>query len=178
MILRTLALAGGLSGAAILSQYPEFSQQYLQRLGGQIDALSVVVADFDASAAESGLTREAALAELEGSDFLAARQADMGRTFARHKRLMADRAALEATGPLERLLLPHRLSDAETLQGTWADYQPAVPLTIPSAVSAGAGFLAGWAAVAALTSLLRWPFRRRPGPQARIEPPLTRPPVA
>ncbi len=176
MIVRVLALAGGVSGAALLSQYPEFSQQYLQRLGGQIDALTVVVADFDASAAESGMTRAAALTELEGSEFLSARQADMARTFARHERLLADRAALEAAAPLQRLLLPHRLSDAETFQGTWADYEPAVPLTVPGAVSAGAGFLAGWAAIAALLALLRLPFRRR-RPAPRIEPPVSGPPA-
>lgn len=40
MIGRVLALAGGLSGAVGLSQFPEFSQQYLQRLAGQVDALN------------------------------------------------------------------------------------------------------------------------------------------
>ena len=56
-MLKFLAIAGGLAGAAGLSQYPEFSQQYTQRLGGQVDALSEVVADFEASAMRSGLTR-------------------------------------------------------------------------------------------------------------------------
>ena len=50
MILRALTLAGGLTGAAVSSQFPEFSQQYTQRLGGAVDALAVVVADFDAMA--------------------------------------------------------------------------------------------------------------------------------
>ena len=47
---KILAVAGGLAGAAGLSQYPEFSQQYTQRLAGQVDALGLVVADFEASA--------------------------------------------------------------------------------------------------------------------------------
>ena len=47
MITRTLVLAGGVAGAAILSQFPEYAQQYTQRLGGAVDALGQVVADFD-----------------------------------------------------------------------------------------------------------------------------------
>ena len=43
MILRTMALAAGLTGAATLSQFPEFSQQYTQRLGGAVDELSAIV---------------------------------------------------------------------------------------------------------------------------------------
>ncbi|MBU0778826.1 MAG: DUF2937 family protein, partial [Alphaproteobacteria bacterium] len=35
-MIRALALIGGLAGGAALSQYPEFSQQYLQRLAGQV----------------------------------------------------------------------------------------------------------------------------------------------
>ena len=37
MILRVLAVAAGLAGAGTLSQFPEFSQQYVQRLGGAVD---------------------------------------------------------------------------------------------------------------------------------------------
>ncbi|NRB05388.1 MAG: DUF2937 family protein, partial [Rhodobacteraceae bacterium] len=47
MLGRAIALAGGLAGGLSLSQFPEFSQQYLQRLGGAVDALAVVVTDFD-----------------------------------------------------------------------------------------------------------------------------------
>ncbi|MEC7965452.1 MAG: DUF2937 family protein, partial [Pseudomonadota bacterium] len=55
MIVRTLTLIAGLSGAAVTAQFPEFSQQYAQRLGGAVDELTAVVADFDASAQASGL---------------------------------------------------------------------------------------------------------------------------
>jgi len=83
-MIRVMALAGGVAGAATFSQYPEFAQQYTQRLAGQVDALTTVVMDFDTSALAAGLGREAALAEMTGSDFLVARQSDMRRTFARH----------------------------------------------------------------------------------------------
>ena len=44
MFMRAIAVAGGLAGAAGLSQFPEFSQQYVQRLGGAVDELTAVVA--------------------------------------------------------------------------------------------------------------------------------------
>jgi len=160
-MLRILTMAGGLAGAAALSQYPEYSQQYVQRMAGQLDALSLVVEDFDASALNAGLTRGEALAQMQGSDFLEARQSDMQRAFARHARLSADFAALQAADEMQRMLMPHRMADLETAQGTWADFKPAVPLTVSGAVSAGAGYLGGYGLVAAILALMAWPFRRQ-----------------
>jgi hypothetical protein len=162
--MRFLALAGGVAGAAALSQVPAFSDAYLQRLGGQDDALRAVVAAFDASAARAGLTREAALADLSGSGFRAAHQADMRATIDRAGRVAADLALLRAAGPLERLALPHRFRDIETLAATWADFQPALPASEAGAAAAGVGLVAGWAGVAALAALAGrlWRALRRP----------------
>lgn len=159
-MVKVLALVGGLAGAAALSQFPEFSQQYLQRLGGQVDALAKVVADFDASAAKAGLTRIEALDQLQGTEFLELRRADMEGSFARYARLTSDLITLRNTGPLERLAMPWRFSDVETAQAVMADFRPALPLTLEGGVSAGAGFLGGWAGLSALVSLILWPFRR------------------
>ncbi|ROT96292.1 DUF2937 family protein [Histidinibacterium lentulum] len=175
MILRLLAMTGGLAGAAGLSQYPEFAQQYTQRLAGQVDALGAVVSDFDATAARSGLTREAALAQMTGTAFLEDRQADMGRAIRRHGTLSEALEQLEAASPMERLVMPHRMADPETFAGTWSAYVPAVPLSAPGAVSAAAGYAGGWAIAGLLGWLLAAPFRRRRhvgGP--RTEPPVTR----
>lgn len=160
-MLRVLTMAGGLCGAAALSQYPEFSQQYVQRMAGQLDALTQVVEDFDRSARDAGLTRGEALAQMQGTTFLQSRRADMNRTFLRHARLTEDFAALQAADPMQRMLMPHRMADAETARGTWADFAPAVPLTVPGAVSAGAGYLGGYGLMAGLLALVAWPFRRR-----------------
>ena len=70
MIFRTLALFGGIAGSVSLSQFPEFSQQYLQRLGGAVDELSATVEAVDKSAAETGATRG-----LRGSGYRPARDA-------------------------------------------------------------------------------------------------------
>lgn len=158
---KILVLSGAVVGAAGLSQYPEFSQQYMQRLAGQVDALTVIVNDFDRSAGANGLTRAAALQELQGTAFLNARRADMQNAFARHDRLSKDLTFLRLATPMERIAMPQRLADPETFSATWADFRPAVPLSVEGAVAGGLGFMGGWTAVAGLLALLRWPFRRR-----------------
>ena len=161
MILRALTLAGGIAGAAATSQFPEFSQQYLQRLGGAVDALTEVVTDFDASAQTVGLTRDAALAQMQGTAFLERRRTDMTRTFTRYESLRTDLSALQGEGPFMRAYrLPH-FSDVEIAQAAWTAYQPAVPLNFAGLSFAGVGFVLGSAALSLVLRLIRWPFRRR-----------------
>lgn len=161
-MLKILSIAGGLAGAASLSQYPEFSQQYIQRLGGQVDALSEVVADFEASALRSGLTRTQAFDQMVGTPFLEDRQADMRCTFTRHAVLSDNLAQLRGATAMQRLAMPRRLMDPETLSHTWDDFAPAVPLNAPGIVAAGAGFVGGWSVMIMLLALLKSIFRRRP----------------
>jgi hypothetical protein len=161
MILRSIAFAGGLAGAAATSQFPEFSQQYLQRLGGAVDALGEVVADFDASASATGLSREAALAQMQGTGFLERRATDMARSIARYDRLRADLALLEGQGPFMRAYHVTRLTDGQIAQAAWQAYQPAVPVSFVGVSFAGLGFVLGGLGISCLLGLLRMPFRRR-----------------
>jgi len=158
---RALVLAGGLAGAAATSQFPEYSQQYVQRLGGAVDALSQVVADFDASATAAGLTRQEALAEFKGSDFLTRRQADMTRTFARHARLTSDLALLQHEGPFMRAYRAERMSDPEIARAAWAVYEPALPINIAGILFSSIGLVLGLGLSGIVLRLLAWPFRRR-----------------
>ncbi|MFK7744604.1 MAG: DUF2937 family protein [Roseobacter sp.] len=161
MILRSFVLIAGLAGAFGAAQFPSYSQQYLQRLGGAVDALGQVVADFDASAGALGLSRQAALAQMQGTPFVDARRADMERTFARFAVLEADLKALRDYGPFMRAYHASHLSDAEIARGTWSDYQPTLPLNFASAVFAGFGFIVVGFGVGGVLMLLR-PRRRRP----------------
>jgi len=178
---KIIALTGGLAGAAGLSQYPEFAQQYTQRLAGQVDALTAVVADFEASAMRSGLTRTQAFEQMTGTQFLADRQADMRRTFARHAVLSDNLATLRETSAMSRLTMPLKLTDVATFESTWADFRPAVPLSGAGIVAAGAGGVAGWGITAALLALIVSFFRRAPKvaasqPVMRKEPALRKAP--
>ncbi|MEO1557968.1 MAG: DUF2937 family protein [Pseudomonadota bacterium] len=160
MIARVLILAGGVLGGASASQFPEFAQQYTQRLGGAVDALGEVVADFDASAADAGLTRDAALGELRGSAFLDARRQDMARTFARYESLQADLAKLESSGPFMRAYHATSMTDRDVARAAMETFKPAVPLDMAGLTFAASGFLAGLIAIWAALKLLARPFRR------------------
>ena len=174
-IVRALCLAGALTGAGGLSQYPEFAQQYTQRLAGQVDALSDVVADFDRSALAAGFTRAEALADLSGTAFLEARAGDMKDTFARHIILSNQLAELRNATALERITLAHTLRDTPTLRATWADFQPALPVTFAGVITAAIGFVAGWGIMAMIFGALSRMFHARPRAMAtlqRVDPPL------
>ena len=161
MIARALMLAGGFAGAALTSQFPEYSQQYTQRLGGAVDALAEGVADFDASARAEGLSREAALDQMVGAAFIERRQADMRRPFTRHARLSADLTALQGAGPFTRAWHAYRLTDREVARAARDAYQPALPLTFAGLTFALAGFAGGLAAIWAILRLILWPFAGR-----------------
>ncbi|MEP2533452.1 DUF2937 family protein [Shimia sp.] len=162
MIGRVVVLAGGLSGAAGLSQFPEYSQQYTQRLAGAVDELTRFVSEFDADARGLGLSRQEALAELaDGGAMGAARAQTMEGTLFRYDRLTSDLRALQNAGPFMRAYHAGRLSDAEIAEAAWQDYRPAMPLSFEGAVFGGVGLVAGMCLMALVIGLIRMPFRRR-----------------
>ena len=61
-VLRTVIFALALAGGGLVSQLPEFAQQYRQRLGGALGEIQRIVSDFDKDAQRSNLSREEALA--------------------------------------------------------------------------------------------------------------------
>ncbi|MEM9581082.1 MAG: DUF2937 family protein [Pseudomonadota bacterium] len=157
--MRTLTLVAGLTGAAGVSQFPEYSQQYMQRLGGAVDELERVVQRFDADAAQLGFSREAALVDLaQGGEFGAARATSMVQTIDRHAQLKVDLRALQGLGPFSRAKYAARFTDTELAGRVWENYKPAMPVTFEGAVFAGVGFLGGLALFSALIWLLSLPF--------------------
>lgn len=149
MIIRVLALSGGLLGAASLSQFPEYSQQYKQRLSGAVDELSGIVVQFDADAEMVGMDRTEALRDLSaGSAMARARAESMGHVLARHDRLSAHLDALHTSTGLHNTLMSWRFMDPDLAQETWNDFQPAVPARGEGIAFAGVGFLIGYTLLA------------------------------
>ncbi|MCP3970200.1 MAG: DUF2937 family protein [Rhodobacteraceae bacterium] len=160
-MIRILTMAGGFAGALGLSQFPEFSQQYLQRLSGAVDELRAVVVAFDASAAKAGISREEALSELTGSTFLSEHQDNLDGQIVRFERLSRDYTNLKEAQPLQRLTQAYRFSDADLARRTWDDFRPAVPVTIDGFICAGIGFVAVSLTLSLLVGLFGRVFRRR-----------------
>lgn len=164
-MIRALAVAGGICVAGASSQFPEYSQQYMQRLSGAVDELSAVVAQFDADAQGLGLSRAQALDDLaQGGRMGEARALSMGRVLSRYDRLSRDLAVLKDSTALDRALNAWRLSERDLARATWADFRPALPVSVEGAGFAGAGFGLGYVLFAGLLAGVGRLVRRRPAP--------------
>lgn len=161
MILRAMTLATGLAGGLGAAQFPAYSQQYIQRLGGAVDALQQVVVDFDTSATAEGLTRDAALAEMQGTAFVERRRADMIRAIERYDTLRLDLETLQGEGPFMRAYHANRLTDVEIATRAWQAFQPAFPLSFATLLFAAFGFGVAICAFQALLAVLRLLFGRK-----------------
>lgn len=161
---KALCVLGALAGGLSFSQVPEFTQQYQQRLGGAVDELAIITAEFDASAIASGLTREDALMRYDaaGDTFIADRGQSMRQTFQRYDRLRVQLAELQGANPIERVTAIGRYFDPEIARRAFEHYEPAVPVTAEGALHAGTGAAAGYGILWALLTLVLAPFRRRP----------------
>lgn len=160
---RWIAAIGGVTLAATLSQFPEYAQQYTQRLGGAVDELRVITTDFDRAAELGGLDRAAALDRYNASndDFLAGRGTSMTATFQRFEILSRTLAEIEGAGPIERLQSLPAYLDSDIGRRTLENYKPAVPVTVEGVLWAGGGFVLGYLLVSGLFRFLALPFRRR-----------------
>ena len=162
MFLRVLTMVFGLAGGAGLSRFPEYSQQYRQRLGGAVDELAQVVAQFDADARAEGYDRASALASMAASGgFPARRAATMQATIARYDRLRTDLRMLQDAGPFTRLALASHVTEPAIARATLAEFRPAFPLTFEGLTMGAAGFGLGILLVQSLV----WLFT--PAPQRR-----------
>ena len=163
MLFRAMVLAGGIAGAAGFSQFPEYSQQYTQRLAGAVDELARVVKAFDADAAGLDLTREAALADMAVAGGMAeARAQSMRRVFDRYEKISNDLSALRAKAPVVQAMQLWRMTDLDVARQAWRDFRPAVPLTMEGIGFGTAGFLIGAGLIGAMRAILgRYTRKRR-----------------
>ena len=123
MIARALTLVGGLAGGLSLSQFPEYSQQYIQRLSGAVDELTLFVAEFDADAASVGMSREAALDELAASgDLGQARAASVTGTIERYERMSEALDVLRTAGPFTRAYNAFQFNDLDVARAAADDF--------------------------------------------------------
>ena len=161
---RSISFAVALLGAAAASQGPEYAQQYRQRLGGAIDELHAMVAQFDSDAAAQGLDRTAAIQRLkQNADPLAQKRGDAAAVAAaRLGRLEQQRTAMQDAGALGRLVVLVGQPDPVIAENALKTFEPAIPTTAEGAVIAGAGFFASYGLLRLLAMPFRTLFRRRP----------------
>ena len=143
---KAVKLASALVGCAIFSQAPEFAQQYRQRIGGAVDELKTVVADFDKDAAGSAMSRGEALSALTGAPekFANQRGLSMERTVERFSRLEKQQKSIENANPLLRPFVVMRNPDNQIIRSAWEIFQPAIPLNSAGAFYGGSEAFIAW----------------------------------
>ena len=159
MLFRRFVLALSLLVGVVSSQIPEFAQQYRQRLGGAIDELNRMMAQFDAEAAAQGLSRPSAINRLKSDSdaLIAERGAAVDEDESRLQRLNRQRSEYIEAGPVQRLFVFIGDFDPGIAANTLHDFEPAVPTTSEGFIAAAIGFFLG----GGLLHLLAWPFKRR-----------------
>ena len=160
---RMIAGIGGVGLALILSQFPEYAQQYTQRLGGAVDELRVITEDFDRAAVAGGLGRAEALERYNASndDFLAGRSSSMTATFQRYEQLSSTLVQIENAGAIERFQSLPAYLDTDIGRRTLEAYRPAVPVTMEGILYAGGGFILGYLVLSGLWRFVSMPFKRK-----------------
>ncbi len=158
---RALAILFMMMGAISFSQGPEFIQQYRQRVGGALDEINRLMAEFDRDIAIHGLTREQALSTFQTSaiPFLIQRGASMRATFDRQNLLIDHKRQLDRPDLIHNALEIIYIHDKNMLLNTVKDYRVAIPLSAQGIVISAAGAALGWMIGQILGWLFLWPFR-------------------
>lgn len=156
---RTIPIIFGAIAAVGFSQFPEYSQQYAQRIGGAYEEVHAIAERFRTDAQAAGKTVEVALATYaeSGDQFLTDRGLSMREVLDREVYLERHYAAVRDPEGFNKLFTFAMARDNVVAEQTLTLYRPAVPATFEGAAYAGLGFLIGY-------FLLRLPgmvFRRR-----------------
>jgi hypothetical protein len=130
-------------GTIAFSQFPEFMQQYLQRLGGHLEEARRQLAQFRHVAEQSGLTLDRLIAQTGSNPDLAVAKLSgvMTRAVARVEELQSAQLALQNASLWERPFVFLRNMDADIARATGEIFKPAVPTTVEGLVYAAAGML-------------------------------------
>ena len=163
-MLRRLSYAlSALLGAALLSQFPAFYDQYLQRLGGRLDQARIETARIAEAARQENLSLGAYIEVFlrDGKSPVRRQGRVMQAQYAELVRLETDFAALREAPALARPLRFAGHAAGDIAGRTFEDFRPALPLGAEGLSYALAGLLAGLAGAGAGGRALSAVARRR-----------------
>ncbi|MGV6840552.1 MAG: DUF2937 family protein [Planktomarina sp.] len=162
MLIRALTIVGALAGGGAMSQFPAFSDQYVQRLSGAVDEMRIVVSNFDNTLAQLGQTRAEAFAPGQDlSDREAKLLGDAKSNIDRLAFLETALAKVQSAPVLTRVVQMPMVADRQIASRAMDDFKPAVPLTVEGLACAGIGLILGWGLISGLLGLVSMLFSRR-----------------
>ena len=130
-------------GTVLFSQIPEFMQQYLQRLGGNLDQARRQLEQFQHIATESGLKLEQLISQTAATPDPAVAKLGgvMTETMNTVDALAAAQTAIQQASLWSRPFVFLHHVDFSIARATWSIFKPAVPTTIEGLVYALCGML-------------------------------------
>ena len=145
MLTRLTRALAALTGAVLLSQFPAFYDQYVQRLGGRLDQAWLDIARIETAARLERLTIEQYIAVFETNAASPVRR--QGRIMRdQHADLRRFEAAFAALDSAPILVRPARFArhvEADLARATSGDFRPALPLGTEGLSYALLGLLGG-----------------------------------
>jgi hypothetical protein len=155
-IICSIALVGGL----LLSQAPEFMQQYQQRLGGTKDELAKIVRHFEDDSRRSGYDRNEALRLMAKNPerLIRDQSGRMAENIARLSRIEEHQMAMRELSGFARLATFLSTYDSEVVGRTFQSYVGALPLSFDGILFAAVGFGASYTVLFVLALVM---LRRR-----------------
>jgi len=130
-------------GAVLLSQGPEFMQQYLQRLGGHLNESQRQLVSYQDAANKVGLPLSKFIEQTEANPDAGVSHLGKVMSSAAHRSasLQAAHDALRNASPWARPFAFMRHVDVDIARNTWSAYKPAVPVTVEGLLYALFGML-------------------------------------
>ena len=161
MFFRPIKFLAGILCAIVLSQFPEFSQQYQQRLGGKLDELGKVVDNFTEDANLSGQTVQDALSRMKesGDELIATRGERIGEYFDDFSNLLEQSEILATGGMFQKIYVIVLSLDTDLVIATYQEFSPAIPVSLDGFLLAGVGFVLGYFSLGLLLFVLKLGFR-------------------
>lgn len=162
MVGRFFALIAGMIGAAVASQGPGFTLQYMQNLNGRIDELRPIVEKFDADIAAYGFSRSQAMVECATAEGLLDALCNTYETvIVRFEDLTAHYTELSSADDYRRPLILAKIQKREIVEAVMEEFETALPITGHGFVYAGGGFALLWGGFSFLVGLFGGLFGRR-----------------
>ena len=150
---KIVLLVSGLLVGSLLSQFPEYFQQYTQRLGGRLDEVKLQVKNLDTRAADIKLNRFQYIRRLMGSsDKIVRNEGEtLGLLLGREIRYNKAYEVLHTSTSIWRAVHFAAHFDLDIGIPTIEAYRPAIPLTVEAGAYSCFGFCIGWLVVFIIT---------------------------
>lgn len=154
------------SGAMIFMQMPAFIVQYVQRLGGHVAELKLLIGKYKAAAADNGRTLDEyiQLHIQSGVKEFASSGKLMTENIDRFNFLNDAYQQISGASGIKQFFLFIRKSDMDIIRGTYSDFVPGISFSLDSILYAAAGiavFMSFYLMVKKIISLIFIRFKSK-----------------